>query len=79
MRAGLLSVLFCNLLGVPPGKCQQRELFFVFVLVFLFFFCFHNFRSLKWIPLYKRMVPNFKTTTLAHSRFSLVLSNNNMA
>ena len=40
---------------------------------------FHNFRGLKWIPLWKRMAPNFKTTTLAHSRLSLILNNNNMA
>ena len=27
------------------------------------YFFFHNFKGLKWIPLYKRMAPNFKTTT----------------
>ena len=40
---------------------------------------FHNLKGLKWIPLWKRMAPNFKTTTLAHSRLSLILNNNNMA
>ena len=40
---------------------------------------FHSFRGLKWIPLWKRMAPNFKTTTFAHSRLSLILNNNNMA
>ena len=33
---------------------------------------FHNFRGLKWIPLWKRMAPNFKTTTLTHSRLTYV-------
>ena len=40
---------------------------------------FHNSRGLKWIPLWKRMAPNFKTTALAHSRLSPILNNNNMA
>ena len=35
------------------------------------FFFHSNFRGLKWIPLWKRMAPNFKTTTLAHCRLSL--------
>ena len=65
-------------LGVSSGKCQRGE--FVYLLwnvpiqIFL-----HNFRGLKWIPLKKRMASNFKTTTLAHSRLSLLLNNNNMA
>ena len=42
-------------------------------------FFFHNFRGLKWIPLWKRTAPYFKTTTLAHSRLSLLLNNNNRA
>ena len=31
------------------------------------------------VPLQKRMAPNFKTTTLAHSRLSRLLNNRNMA
>ena len=65
-----------NKLGVPSGKCQRGDSFIFYVPIQIFF---HNFRGLKWIPLKKRMAPNFKTTTLAHSRLLLLLNNNNMA
>ena len=67
-----------NKLGVPSGKCQRGEFVYLFWHVPIQIF-FHNFRGLKWIPLKKRMASNSKTTTLAHSRLSLLLNNNNMA
>ena len=68
-------------LGVPSGKCQRGE--FVYLSGMCLFrssryFC-HNFRGLRWIPQKKRLAPNFKTTTLAHFRLSLLLNNHNMA
>ena len=78
---GWASPLTCVKLVVPSGKYQRGE--FVYLLgnvpiqIFAIFFFFHNFRGLKWIPLQKRIAPNFKTTTLAHSRLSLVSNNNN--
>ena len=72
-----ISITYLRL-GVPSGKCQRGEFVYLLWNVPIQIF-FHNFRGLKWIPLTKRMAPNFKTTTLAHSRPSLLLNNNNMA
>ena len=67
--------------GYLPASANEANLF-IFCGMCLFRssrYFFHNFRGLKWIPLQKRMAPNFKTTTLAHSRLSLLLNNNNIA
>ena len=74
----LFTIAISNKLGLPSGKCQRGEFVYLLWNVPIQIF-FHNFRGLKWIPLQKRMAPNFKTTTLAHSRLSLLLNNNNMA
>ena len=67
-------------LGVSSGRCAANSFIFCGMCLFRSSrYFFHNFRGLRWIPQKKRLAPNFKTTTLAHFRLSLLLNNHNMA
>ena len=65
-------------LGVPSFLPSANEVnSFIFCGMCLFRssrYFFHNFRGLRWIPQKKRLAPNFKKTTLAHFRLSLLLT-----
>ena len=76
-----LDILVFQDQGYLPASANEANSF-IFCGMYLFrssryIYFFHNFRGLKSIPLQKRMTPNSKTTTLAHSRLSLLLNNNN--
>ena len=75
------EIMLANLFIVTRGTFRQvptRRIHVSFVEC-AYSDLFHNFRGLKWIPQKKRLAPNFKTTTLAHFRLSLLLNNHNMA